>query len=205
MREEGFEQENSIRHRVTMQEVHESIREYMGDYTDVLKELTIKEYETFTELLPKVQKTVYFVKGNQSMLRKFKAFFIVRCVLERYDYSSLMLKDYVEGITEKNDDELFIAGINRDLVFLYLHKEVSGIGKTDDWMGAAALDRMVNRKREGLITVILSERDFPQIEGSDEVKIIDLGGAWTANKAAKALQILKKPKENKIGKASIYY
>ena len=202
MQEEEFEQENSIKHRVTMQEVHESIREYMGDYTDVLKELTLKEYDTFTELLPKVQKTAYFVKGNQSMLRKFKAFFIARCVLERYDYSSMMLKDYVEGISEKSDDELFIAGINRDLVFLYLHKEVSGIGKTDDWMGAAALDRMVNRKREGLITVVLSERDFPQIESSDEIKKIDLGGAWTANKMASALQILKKPKEGKAGNTS---
>jgi hypothetical protein len=157
------------------------------------------------ELLPKVQQTAYFIKGAPSMLKKFKAFFITRCVKERYDYSSMMLKDYIEGITDKNEDELFIAGIGRSLIFLYLHGEVAGIGNTDNWMGAAALDRMVNRKREGLITVLLSERNFPQIEGSEEVTKIDLGGALAAIRAENAIQNIRaREDDNDSGVTTVY-
>lgn len=205
MQEERLEQENSVQHRVTKEDVDESIREYLGEYVNTLKEISIKEYEVFTKLLPKVQRTAYFIKGNQQILRKFKAYFIARCVLERYDYSSIMLKDYIEGITEKNSDEFFIAGISRSLIFLYLHGEVAGIGNTDNWMGAAALDRMVNRKREGLITVLLSERAFPQIESSPEVKVINLGGALAAIKAEGALQNIRvREEEGKEKDTTVY-
>ena len=195
MQEESLELENSIQHRVTKEDVDESIREYLGEYVNVLKGISLKEYEIFTQLLPKVQRTAYFVKGNQQILKKFKAYFIARCVLERYDYSSIMLKDYIEGITDKSSDELFIAGISRSLIFLYLHGEVSGLGNTDNWMGAATLDKMVNRKREGLITVLLSERDFPQVENSPEVKVVNLGGALAAIKTEGALQNIRAREE----------
>ena len=205
MQEESLELENSIQHRVTKEDVDESIREYLGEYVNVLREISLKEYEIFTQLLPKVQRIAYFVKGNQQILKKFKAYFIARCVLERYDYSSIMLKDYIEGITDKNSDELFIAGISRSLIFLYLHGEVSGLGNTDNWMGAATLDKMVNRKREGLITVLLSERDFPQVENSPEVKVVNLGGALAAIKTEGALQNIRAREEKSSSKSTSKY
>ena len=197
MQEESLEKENSIQHRVTKEDVKNSIKEYLGKYVDILKKISLKEYEIFQKLLPKVERTAYFVKGSKEMLKKFKAFFIAKCSLERYEYSSMMLKNYVEGLTDKNDNELFIAGINRELMFLYLHKATAGIGNTDNWMAAAALDRIVNRERKGLITVLLSERDFPQVENSDEVKKIDLGGAFTVITAENAIQSMKKKESMK--------
>ena len=190
-REELEEKESSLSYKVTKEDVNESIKEYLGKYTEVLKSLSMEEYKLFQKLLPKVARIAYFVKGDKEILKKFKAFFIAKCVLERYDYSSIMLKDYIEGLMNKSDNELFVAGVNRELLFLYLHKESSGSGNTDNWVGSTTLDRIVNRERKGLITVIFSERDFPQIEKSDEVRIIDLGGAAKAIKAQNAVQSSK--------------
>ena len=189
-REELEEKDNSIKHRVTIDDAYGSIKEYLGKYADIIKSISVKERETFVKVLPNVQKTFYFVKGREALLKKFKAYFIAKCALERYEYSSMMMKDYIEGIVNKNDNELFIAGINKSLLFLYLHGSSAGIGNSDNWLASVLLDKAVNRKREGLITVILSEKDFPQIEGSKEVKIINLGGA----EISATLQDLKEQK-----------
>ena len=177
MQEESLEQENSIKHRVTKTDINNSLKEYLGKYALVFKEFTTKDYELFQRVLPKVEKTAYLVKGSQEILRKFKAYFIIKCVMDRYEYSSFMLKDYIEGLSTRNDNELFLAGVSKELLFLYLHHESSGTGGTENWIATATLDRMVNRKREGLITVLLSERTFPIIEKSKEVTVISLGGA----------------------------
>jgi hypothetical protein len=178
--QETVEQENSIKHRVTKEDVRNSIKEYLGDYANILRDITLEEYEAFTNIFPKVNKGAYFVKGTEELLRKFKAYFIAKCVMQRYDYASIMLRDYIEGITNHNDNELFVAGVSKELLFLYLHGEISGIGNTDNWLGSTTLDRMVNRKREGLITVLLSERSFPIIENSKEIIVFNLGGAKKA-------------------------
>ena len=190
-REEFEEQKNSIKHRVTKEDVYSSIKEYLGKYADVLRDISIKEYETFTKLLPKVERKAYFVKGSESMLKKFKAYFIAKCVIERYDYASFMLKSYIEGLSTNNDNELFLAGISKELLFLYLHHEASGTGGTENWIATSTLDRMVNRKREGLITVLLSERTFPTIEKSKEITCIDLGGAKKGLDVKAALDSMK--------------
>ena len=123
------------------------------------------------------------------MLKKFRAYFIALCSIQRYSYSTVMLKEYVAGLADK-DDDVTMMGVE-ELLFMYLHGEISGVGGTDAWIGATAVDRIANRKRKGLVTVVLSERAFPYIEGSKEVKVIDLGGATKVVTVEDAVQAVK--------------
>lgn len=177
------EESNTIKHRVTAEELKESFHSYLGEKNrEILGTIKLKMKETFDKILPvgKPIEGAYFIKGTKTSLPKFKAYFISRCFKKRYDYSSFMLKDYVEGIKNGNENELFIAGIEKDVLFLYIHGDKSGIGGTDGWIGVTVVDRVVTRKRKGQTTVILSERDFPSIEESKEIRIVDLGGAQVA-------------------------
>ena len=181
-------QENSIKHQVTKEEIIESFECYLGEKNlKNLRKITLKERELYEKLLPSIG-NAYFVKGKGSSLKKFKAYFLARCLAKRYESATFMLKDYVTGLTEKNDDELFTAGVEKELLFLYLHREVSGWGNTDNWLASTTIDKVANRKRKGLKTVILSERDFPLLETSKELKVINIGGAETAQRAEEVLQ-----------------
>ena len=85
---------------------------------------------------------------------------------------------------ERSDDEAFVAGRGKDLLFLYLHGEASGIGGADAWMATSALDKITNRKRKGMVTVVLSERDLPVLENSKEIKVINLKSKGSDNRAS---------------------
>ena len=189
--------ESTVGKRVTKEESDESIAIYLGEENlNNLKSITPEDYQLFTSFNLNT-KNSYFVKGSSKLLRKFKAYFIALCSFYRYSYATAMLKEYVEGLTDKADDMTSILGVERELLFLYLHREVSGLGNTDAWLCASTLDRVANRKRKGLVTVILSERSFPSFENSKELKVIDLGGyAKTINPSQVAEAVLKEKSED---------
>ena len=187
LQREGIE-ENAIKHHVTKDEVRESLDIYLGPrHLKALESMNKDTLELFESVLPTIEQTAYFVKGGERVLRQFRAYFIARCFKERYEYASFMLKDYVYGLMNETEDEIFMSSCDKELLFLYLHGAVSGLGKTDDWMFSTAIDKMVNRKRKGSITVFLSERDVPAIEALNEVIKIDLGGAQRARRAEDVL------------------
>ena len=188
--------QESEKRRITKEDSDESIASYLGeDNLKYLKSITKEEYELFISLNINTKKS-YFVKGTTKLLKKFRAYFIALCSIQRYSYSTVMLKEYVVGLSDKDDDLSSIMGAE-ELLFMYLHGESSGVGGTDAWIGATAVDRIANRKRKGLVTVVLSERSFPYIENSREVKVIDLGGAIKAVSIEEAVQAVKNKEEEK--------
>ena len=190
--EEILSVKNSIQKKsVTKEDVTESIKEYLGEENyKVLKSITLDEYNELISFNISPVKS-YFVKGVAPKLKKFQAYFIAVCSQKRYSYSTFMMKDYVTGLAERNDDLTFLMGADKELLFLYLHGETSGIGNTDAWLGYSALDKIANRNRKGLVTVVLSERDFPLFEGSSELEKINLGGAVTAKTVEAAVNKVK--------------
>ena len=173
---EELEVENSVYKKpVTKEDKDESISIYLGEENlEILKSITPAEYKKFKSFNLEPSNSSYYVKGNRESLLKFKAFFIALCAYERYSYSTFMLKDYIEGLAEKNDDLSFLAGAERELLFLYLHGESSGTGNSEVWLASATVDKIANRKRNGLVTVVLSERNFPIIEASEDLEVINL-------------------------------
>ena len=179
----------SEKRKISKADSDESIASYLGeDNLKYLQSITKEEYNLFTSLNINTRRS-YFVKGTLKVLKKFRAYFIALCAIQRYSYSTVMLKEYVVGLADK-DDDITSMGVE-ELLFMYLHRESSGVGGTDAWIGATAVDRIANRKRKGLVTVVLSERSFPPIESSKEVKVIDLGGAAKAVTVEEAAQAVK--------------
>lgn len=178
---EFVQQESAVRHtKITKEYLENDFDRYVGEKVKkILQRTTLKQMKLFESLVSSTR-GAYFVKGSRKMLRRFQAYFIAKCASKAYSYATFMLKEFVEGYTENSDDDAFVAGRGKDLLFLYLHREAAGTGNTDTWMGKTALDKITNRKRKGLVTVVLSEREFPVLEGSKELKVLDLGGAEKA-------------------------
>lgn len=176
---EELEVDNSVnsiyKKPVTKEDKDESISIYLGkENLEALKSMTSDEYKKFKSFNLNPSKNSYFVKGDRKSLLKFRAFFVALCAYERYSYSTFMIKDYIEGLAERNDDLSFLAGAERELLFLYVHGESSGTGNSEIWLASSTVDRIASRKRKGLITVVLSERSFPIIEASEDVEVINL-------------------------------
>ena len=159
---------------ITQEDINQEIDDYLGENKELIKSLTKEDYKTLRSLNIDSTKS-YFVKGDQKKLLKFMAYFILKGVLERPSYSKVMLKEYVEGTLDRSDELSSILGTERQLLFLYLHRETSGIGNTDAWIAATSLDKIATRNRKGLVTVVLSERDFPTLEKSEELISVNLG------------------------------
>ena len=178
---EFVQQESAVRHtKITKEYLENDFDRYVGEKVKkILQRTTLKQMKLFESLVSNTR-GAYFVKGSRKMLRRFQAYFIAKCASKAYSYATFMLKEFVEGYTENSDDDAFVAGRGKDLLFLYLHREAAGTGNTDTWMGKTVLDKITNRKRKGLVTVVLSEREFPVLEGSKELKVLDLGGAEKA-------------------------
>lgn len=192
-----IQQENSaLSHKITKETLEEEFKAYVKESNvKILNKLTTKECDILESLITST-KGAYFVKGSRKSLKRFRAYFIAKCLFNKPRYATFMLKEYIEGLSEKNDDETFISGSEKELLFLHLHGEASGTGGTDNWIALATIDRVANRKRKGLTTVILSERDFPLMEGSKEFKVIDLGGSRKAINTEAAIQRVNNSKDS---------
>lgn len=198
--EEILSVDNTIQKRpVTKKDVSDSIKEYLGeDNLKILKSISQEEYNLFKSFQISPAQS-YFVKGTSDKLKKFQAYFVALCSQKRYSYSTFMMMDYVSGLSERTDDLTFLMGADKELLFLYLHKESAGIGNTDNWMGTSALDKIANRNRKNLVTMVLSERDFYILERSDELKNINLGEAITTKRVEEAANKVKEATSEGLG------
>lgn len=195
---EFMQQESNVaRTKITQEYLENDFDRYVGSKVKKVLSKTTLEQMNFFESHLKSIKGAYFVKGSRKLLKKFQAYFIARCVTKAYSYSTFMLKKFIKELADNTNDELFLAGASKDVLFLYLHGEVSGIGNTDNWISSTTIDTVANRSRKGLITVVLSEREFPSIENSKEFKVINIGGAEKAKEISEAAAKVLNQNSNK--------
>lgn len=173
---------------ITQEDINQEIDDYLGENKKVIQSFTKADYKLFKSLKVDTTKS-YFVKGTQEKLKKFMAYFVLKGVLDRPSYSMVMLKEYVEGTIDRSDELSSLLGTERQLLFLYLHGETSGLGNTDAWIATTSLDKIATRNRKNLVTVVLSERDFPILENSQELITVNLGGVVTAKSVEEAARI----------------
>lgn len=186
------QQKSNVMHtKITQEYLENDFDRYVGPKVKkVLSKTTLSQMKLFESHLETI-KGAYFVKGSRKLLKRFQAYFIAKCVTKAYSYSTFMLKKFIEGLSNDTNDELFLAGASKDVLFLYLHREISGIGNTDNWISTSTIDIVANRTRKGLITVILSEREFPSMENSREFKIVNIGGAERAKEISEVAEKVK--------------
>lgn len=155
------------------EEAIDSIDSYLGDSEkSVLRTLTANTLKLFMKQRIQLN-TSYYVRGNEETLKQFKAYYLACCLKqkERLKYGMQMISEHASLLASDSAEDIGVE----DILFLYVHKNESGIGKTEEWIIATTLNEVSNRNRKGYTTIILSERPIDQFKDSDELKYINLG------------------------------
>lgn len=162
-------------------------RLYLGQTNwELIKKTSEKELKMFQKYPIDVNKS-YLVLGTEDLLKKYRAFFLTRCIKKRPLYAQYSMHDYATELSSASKDD---GGLNvdMDLIFLYRHKHQMLTEKAEDWLVETILNKVANRNRDGLATVILSEMSMPTLESSGELEVVDLSGAVVGKRKQYALK-----------------
>lgn len=165
-------------------------RLYLGQTNwELIKKTSEKELALFRKTPIDLNKS-YLVLGTEDLLKKYRAFFLTRCIKKRPLYAQYSMYDYATELSSAVKDD---GGLNvdMDLIFLYRHKHQLTIGKSEDWLVETILNKVANRNRDGLVTVILSELRMPILEECGELEVINLSGAVIGERKEHILNMMK--------------
>ena len=169
------------------------IRLYLGqtnwEYAKKTSDDDLKLFQKYSKDIEKLDRS-YLVLGTEELLKKFKAFFLTRCIKKRPLYAQYSMYDYATELSSVTKDD---GGLNvdMDLVFLYRHKHQMVTDKAEDWLVETVLNKVANRNRDGLVTVILSEISMPTLETSGELEVVNLSGVAMSNRKEDVLKRIK--------------
>lgn len=185
-------------------ELFKFARLYLGQANwDLVKKTSQKELEMFKKK-PVDANTSYLVYGNKDLLSKFRAFYLTRCLKKRPLYEQYLMYDYATELCTNTRDEYGI-NVDLDLVFLYRHKHLLEIGRSEDWLIETILNKVANRNRDGLVTVILSEVHMSALETCGELKVINLVSMVANKNKSKVLNNVSTDlKSNVSGDYNVY-
>jgi len=156
-------------------ELFKFTRRYLGkENWEFVKKTTKAELALFQKVDIDLSKS-YFLLGNQEILSKFKAFYLTRCLKKRPLYTSCSMYEYARELSSGVKDE-YGLNVDQDLLFLYLHKHMWSLGNSETWLMETTLNKVADRNRDGLTTIILSETRAPLLENSGELVVVNLSG-----------------------------
>ena len=154
-------------------ELLEFAEKYLGERNcNFFKKITKDELKLFQKFPIDINKS-YLVYGNTELLNKFKAFYLTRCIKKRPIYSQYFILEYAEALSGNTKDE-FGLGIDQDLIFLYRHNHMQTLGNSETWLRETILNKVAERNRDGLVTIILSEQRMQTLENCGELAVINL-------------------------------
>ena len=156
----------------------EEVSKYLGaERTKILDNFKSEDWNRFQKLKINPEKS-YFFTGKKSDLKKLEAYFLFLCGYKKPFHKTYLIHEYADILsTPATVQDVDIVGVDRELIFLYVHSEPMGIGNTETWVFSTILNKIASRNRQGNPTVILSERSIPQFQNNSELTFIDLGGS----------------------------
>lgn len=160
---------------IDKREVAESIDSYLGEREkEVLKTLTPSILKSFMQLRIKLN-TSYYVYGTRTLLAQFKAFYLASCLKEvaRPKYGMQMITDRAQMLFEDSPEDL---GAD-EVLFLYAHSNNVSTGKSEEWLARTIINDVANRNRKGYTTIILTERELPEIKRCGELIPVSLSSS----------------------------
>ena len=176
-------------------ELFKFTRLYLGQNNwEFLKKITKGELQLFQKFPINLNKS-YIVYGNEELLNKFKAFYLTRCVKKRPLYSQYFILEYASTLSTNTKDE-YGLNVDQDLIFLYRHNHMQTLGNSETWLLETILNKVAERNREGLVTVILSEQRMSFLEESKEFEVINLSEVITNKTLKEALETIKADEDN---------
>lgn len=180
-------------------ELLKHIGRYLGKVNwKLAKETSAAELKLFQRVPIDIDKS-YFVFGDSKILLKFKTFYLTRCVKKRPRYMQCSIDEYASELWSSSNDD-FGLNLDEELIFLYRHENALTVGKSEKWLIETILNKITDRNRNGLVTIILSEIRIPDLEKSGELEFVNLSEK-AMNQVAS--DIFKSSKiESNTGKAS---
>lgn len=154
-----------------------------------LKKITKSELQLFQKFSIDLNKS-YIVYGNKELLNKFKAFYLTRCIKKRPLYSQYFILEYAGTLSANTKDD-YGLNVDQDLIFLYRHNHMQTLGNSETWLLETILNKVAERNREGLVTIILSEQRMTFLEESKELDVINLSEVITNKTLKEALETVK--------------
>ena len=159
---------------------------YLGNNNwNYLKKTSKEEFELFKKYDIDLSKS-YIVLGSSDLLNKFKAFYLTRCIKRRPLYDQFYMDVYASQISSTVKDD-FGLNVDSDLIFLYKNNHSFTFGNSDAWLKETVLNKIANRNRDGLVTIILTEMSLPTLENSGELIPINLAGVIMNQNKTKSL------------------
>ena len=165
------------------------IKDFVGDEGwDSMKETSKEELTLFKK--QKIDlKSSYLVYGSPSLLEKFKIFYLTRCIKDRPYFKQYYMDEYASVLSSGTKDTTDFL-IDVDLLFLYKNNHSYSFGNSDAWLVETILNKVSNRNRDGLVTIILSEIALPDLEHSGEFITLNLAGITASLEKSKAISTI---------------
>lgn len=165
--------------------IQEDMKGYLGEYDWNIysNEISKKEFKFFKEFPINVLKSYLVLgKNNHKLLDKFKAYYLTRRYSEireknlkrstPYEFDML---SYAKVLSSNTKEEYDLADTSQaELVFLYRHAHSSISEYSEAWLQNTILNKVAERNRDGLVTIILSEQHMLTLENSGEFEVINL-------------------------------
>lgn len=167
-----------------------------------LKKTSKEELEIFKKNNLDLNKS-YIVLGNADLLNKFKAFYLTRCIKKRPLYSQFYMDEYASQLSSGTKDE-YGLNIDQDLIFLYKNNHSFTFGNSEAWLKETVLNKIANRNRDGLITIVLTEISLPELENSGELIFINLAGIKSAQNKTEALSSISSYYKTDNNKCTVF-
>ena len=186
-------------------ELFKFIRLYLGEENwDFLKKTSESELALFKKYPMDLTKS-YIIFGSENLLNKFRAFYLTRCIKTRPIYSQYSMHRYAEELSSDTKDE-YGLNVDQDLIFLYLHQyNIPSFGNAEKWLMETTLNKVADRNRDGLITIILSEVKAPMLSSSGELKVINLSKTVAAATQREAAEKVIEEKGTQPTSSNIIY
>lgn len=176
-------------------ELFKFTRLYLGQYNwEFLRKIQESELNLFKKFDINLNKS-YIVYGNNDLLNKFKAFYLTRCIKKRPLYSQYFILEYASSLSTGTKDD-YGLNIDQDLIFLYRHEHMQTLGNSETWLLETILNKVAERNREGLVTIILSEQKMTFLENSGEFEVINLSEVVTNKTLKEALKTVEESNIN---------
>lgn len=176
-------------------ELFKFTRLYLGQTNwEFLKKITAGELQLFLKFPISLDKS-YIVYGNKDLLNKFKAFYLTRCIKKRPLYSQYFISEYASTLSTNTKDD-YGLNVDQDLIFLYRHSHMQTLGNSETWLLETILNKVAERNRDGLVTIILSEQRMSFLEESGEFEVINLSEVITNTTLKEALETIKGNENN---------
>lgn len=180
------------------------IKDFVGDEGwSYMKGTSKEELALFKKHKIDLKKS-YLVYGSPELLEKFNVFYLTRCIKNRPYYKRYYMDTYASALSSANNSEDIMVDV--DLLFLYKNNHSYSFGNSDAWLVETILNKVSNRNRDGLVTVILSEIALPDLENSGEFKVLNLSGITASLKKNEAIaEVASQPEKVKVNQNNTVY